>query len=461
MQIGVDSMRIGLRNIKTAIAVLICLITNVILVAFLGKETAFNWYTPFFAGIAACYSLQSDIQKSLRQAKIRSVGSIIGGILGMCVLLLFETYLSPLAIRCGGDSLALLLQYFLVALGIIIVIHVTVLTKQTDATFITCLTYLSVTISIRNGGLPVVIFAINRILSTLYGVLIAIFVNLVNILPFSYHRRKDILCICGYDNCLSYKNKLDGYTKYTINRLLFLGANITASTINEPANLHILSENIKLKLPVIVMHGAALYDFKTKTYSNIINFNIEIARTIEKIIKDHRCNYIANTIIDNVHQIFITDLSNDAEINYFNEIKNNSLINYTKTNPSENTEIVYYKVLNKTEIIDELIFKLKEEKVCCIKCKDKQYKNYSLLYIYDKRILECAYLYDHPAFKNKEIFVVGNTSCEEIIMKKANHSFCNYNAKASIIESTTNYINSKNNHKLIKKVKWLFHQKKR
>ena len=108
--------RIGFRNIKTAIAVLICLLTNVVLVAFLGKAEAFNWYTPFFAGIAACYSLQSDTLKSLRQAKIRSVGSIIGGIFGMIILLLFETYISPIATKYGGDSLALLCQYGLVAL---------------------------------------------------------------------------------------------------------------------------------------------------------------------------------------------------------------------------------------------------------------------------------------------------------------------------------------------------------
>jgi hypothetical protein len=51
-----------------------------------------------------------------------------------------------------------------------------VILNQKTATFISCLTYFSVTISIRNGGLPVFLFATNRVLSTLVGVGIALLI---------------------------------------------------------------------------------------------------------------------------------------------------------------------------------------------------------------------------------------------------------------------------------------------
>ena len=40
-----------------------------------------NMYTPFFARIAAAYTSHKDYKSSLKQAEIRSVGSVIGGLI--------------------------------------------------------------------------------------------------------------------------------------------------------------------------------------------------------------------------------------------------------------------------------------------------------------------------------------------------------------------------------------------
>ena len=303
-------------------------------------------------------------------------------------------------------------------------------------------------------------FAINRILSTLYGVLIAIIVNILNVLSIPLIRRKDILFICGYENCLENKNKINGFTKYTINRLLFLGANITTSSINAPATLDSITENLKIKLPMIVMNGAALYDFKTKTYSNIITIPKAYSRLIEKVIKANQCNYFGNAIVDNVQHIYIHKLTNDAEMNYYEKIKNAHYTNFDRDQVPNEIEVVYYTVLNKTSIVESLIETLKNFDVLCLTYKSKQYRDYSFLQIYSRKVLECNYL-QSDYFKDKKVYVVGNSSCEEIIMKKADYSLCNDNANSSVILAAKDFINNKNNDKLIKKVKKLFHQKKR
>jgi len=83
--------RIGMRIIKTAIAVFVVLLIHVILLLLDQKysydrsdwHAPSNMYTPFFAGIAAVYALHKNTKASLTQARIRSFGSVIGGYFGM------------------------------------------------------------------------------------------------------------------------------------------------------------------------------------------------------------------------------------------------------------------------------------------------------------------------------------------------------------------------------------------
>ena len=84
--------KIGLRNIKTALAILVTLLFY-LLIHVINPEIASLWYSPFFAGIAAAYSLQSDYTASFRQARIRSMGSVIGGIYGVFIVNMYEMVL--------------------------------------------------------------------------------------------------------------------------------------------------------------------------------------------------------------------------------------------------------------------------------------------------------------------------------------------------------------------------------
>ena len=104
---------------------------------------------------------------------------------------------------------------------------------------------------------------------------------------------------------------------------------------------------------------------------------------------------------------------------------------------------------------------LRDFDVLCVKKQSQQYRDCSFLNIYSKKVLECNYLKEHEAFKDKLIYVIGNSTCEEIIMKKADYSLCNYNATANLIRFAKEFTNTKDNDKLIKRIKKLYHQKKR
>ena len=168
-------IHIGKRIIKTAITLFIVLL---IYIALLALDNLFqidhnnfkapsNMYTPFFAGIAAVYATHQNKKLSIKQAKVRSVGSLVGGYFGMIIVFLYLILFN-------------LIKYVIVSVSIIPLITFTVQIKQVDAVFITCLTFLSVTVSQRNGGMPVFQFATNRVLSTLIGVGVSLFVTAVS-----------------------------------------------------------------------------------------------------------------------------------------------------------------------------------------------------------------------------------------------------------------------------------------
>ena len=80
--------RIGMRNIKTAVAVMICYI---IFIPVRGMGPAdvgsgLDLVGPFYACIAAVICMQSSVEHSLRQGISRIISTLVGGIVGLLAL---------------------------------------------------------------------------------------------------------------------------------------------------------------------------------------------------------------------------------------------------------------------------------------------------------------------------------------------------------------------------------------
>ena len=258
-------LKFGLRNIKTAIALMLTLCIEIIFY-FISPDFATTWYSPFFAGIAAVYTMQRENSKSFALARIRSFGSIFGGIFGMVVVLMYESILKDYLIDHYGYVLHLIVLYALTAIFITLLIAILVRFKQHDLVFVSALTYLSVTISLRNN-LPVFVFATNRISSTIIGVLITL---LINNFRLSCHKNQDILFVSGLDECLlTNEKRLTPYTTYTLTTLIRDGLNFTISTTRTPASLSKILLGIPLKLELMIMNGVVNYDISKETFTDI------------------------------------------------------------------------------------------------------------------------------------------------------------------------------------------------
>ena len=106
---------IGLRTIKTAIAVFLCLL-------FFPNE-------PFFACLTSVFCVQDTVSNSIDMAINRGLGTILGAVLGLIFLLIcrFITY------NVNPYFISKFLVYLTIGIGIILVIYSCNLIKKNGA----------------------------------------------------------------------------------------------------------------------------------------------------------------------------------------------------------------------------------------------------------------------------------------------------------------------------------------
>lgn len=150
--------KVGLRTIKTAISVFLCL-------ALLPDE-------PFFACLTAVFCLQDTVENSIKMGKNRGIGTIFGASVGLIIMVIFKKLTNDIQ----SVFISKTIIYLLIAVGIIIVIYTThTIIKLPGAINIACIAFLGVTTA--HAYSAPVYYAINRTFETLCGIVIAIIVN--------------------------------------------------------------------------------------------------------------------------------------------------------------------------------------------------------------------------------------------------------------------------------------------
>ena len=153
---GHSQFHIGMRNIKTAIAVLICASAYFLIDR-----------NPTFACIGAVFGMGSDMTTSKLGGGNRLFGTIIGGLLGIVLFRIYITF-HP---EAGHHPMLL----FLVFIGTILLILISQLVKWPGA-----IQPGSVMLCIILFNTPVetyISYSVNRILDTAVGVIVALAVN--------------------------------------------------------------------------------------------------------------------------------------------------------------------------------------------------------------------------------------------------------------------------------------------
>ena len=148
---------IGMRMIKTMLAVLICS-----MIGWLRGEMT------FFSMIAAIICMQKSTEETLKSSFNRAVGTAIGGVFGVAVLFC-ETQFHL--------QRWMPLYLLIVSLLIIPIIVTTLIIHKPSVSGFTSIVFLSIVIYHVDDASPY-LYAMNRLLDTIIGVIVALVVNL-------------------------------------------------------------------------------------------------------------------------------------------------------------------------------------------------------------------------------------------------------------------------------------------
>ena len=236
----------GQRIIRSAVAVALCLIVYVLR----GHRGI-----PLYSALAAMQCMQPYTKDMKGVARKRILGTVIGAVWGL-LLLVIEMLL-------GSGELNEYLHYVLVPIMLVLVLYSTVLMHVQEMAYFSGVVFLVITINHFTDANPA-IFAFNRLLDTVIGVLVASVVNRVH-LP----RRKDTktLYVSGLGNSLlGSDSRLSAYSRVELNRLMDDGIRFTISTVQTQATIRELLPGVRLRYPIITMDGAALYDMGSLEY---------------------------------------------------------------------------------------------------------------------------------------------------------------------------------------------------
>ena len=358
---------IGMRIIKSSVAVFICY-----LVFYLRGEKGIVFYSQ----LAALWCIQPYVDSSLKHALQRTIGTFIGTAFAACVIPMVYYLLT------GTNHL---LQYAIISLMIVPIIYLTVLMDRKDASFFSCVVFLSIVVLHIEDGNPF-LFVWTRFSDTMLGILIGMGVNFVH-LP--HKKRRDILFISGLDDTLiNSREKLSNYSVIELNQMIDNGLKFTIATKRTPASLIEPMKQIHLNLPVIAMDGAVLYDINTRKYLKSYVMSHEITDKLTRFIENHGFNCYVNSIVDDTLIIYHKELSNYAEKDIFNKMYSSPHRNYIYGELPERANCIYIMMIDETEKIDNFYKEMKRtgiiDNLKVLRYTSDYYPGYSYIKIYNK-----------------------------------------------------------------------------
>jgi hydroxymethylpyrimidine pyrophosphatase-like HAD family hydrolase len=466
--------KIGLRNIKTAISVLLCLIIYFVIILvchIFDKSYAANFklatqlYTPFFACLAAAYTTASTKSKSYSQAKLRLLASIIGGLFGMLAVALYQStgldwpfqhisatgnptrdltglntdFLDGRAFAHADINLDFLLSFIapviITAVAVIVVIWFCNLIKKPDCSFIAVLTLTAVMTSL---GTNPVIYGPNRIMSTIIGVLISLGVNVFTI---PHKKNKNAYFVFGVDDFYREDiKKFDGYYAYQIEKLIEDDAKVTIFTNSNVSICHDMIVTNYIKLPILTLSGAAVYDYSKEEYLYVEYIKEEDTKKLLNFFKENNYNYLTNVIKNNLLYVYTLSESKDKI--------NKGYVAYIFEEYQDNKNVVSFNLNFKT-YEEALSVKDKLTDYCTVISK---LGDTYILNIYSKELENQTYINN---IKDSTIYSFGFVDNDRLILSQTN----GYTSNKELSDYAKVIPDDKGYHKLLKEVKKIYRTK--
>lgn len=149
--------RLGLRAVKTAVAVFICMVLSRLL----------NRPGDFFASIAAIICMQQTYDETFKTGLQRFVGTAIGGLTGYVILEVMD----QIPFYSEGANI------FVIPICLLLVIYICNFINYKKSVVIGSIVLISVLSMYKSGVDSALMYVINRVLDTTMGIIVAMIIN--------------------------------------------------------------------------------------------------------------------------------------------------------------------------------------------------------------------------------------------------------------------------------------------
>jgi len=345
----------GQRILRSVLAVLFCII-----IFFLrGRRGA-----PFYSIIASLQCIQPYTENMLKVGRKRITGTLVGAFWGGLVLI-GSLYIS-------GDRATFQdtpAYYMTLVLFAGVVLYSTVLLKITESSYFSTVVFLSIIMN-HIGDADPYLFVFNRTMDTFIGVGVAIAANCLH-LPRT--RDRETLFVSGVDHVLFREDRnLSPYTRIQLNRFIKDGMRFSVSTKQTPATVRELTKGIGLKIPIIAMDGACLYDMGEMAYVKTVKMEEETAEQVAAFLTGRGFPFNVNRVEENLLVIYTRGLkisgpppekgsSQDALYHLYLKKKGSPYRNYVSAEEDVNDNVLYYLVIDRAEKVEALASDLTEQ----------------------------------------------------------------------------------------------------
>lgn len=433
--------KIGLRIMKSSLAVGVCFLISLVR----------SQGIVFYSCIAAVLCIQQDVSGSKKVAINRVKGTLLGGSVGMLVLFIEKSFL-PM------DTL--LPRYLLISVMIIPVIYLTVLLKMTTASYISCVVFMSITVSHAFDVNPL-LFATNRMIDTLIGIFVALAFNTIH---FLNHKETQRLFVSDLDHTLLQEDgTLSAYTKVKLKQLLEQGAQITIATHRTPATCLPLLQEFEFPLPLVMMNGAVLYDMKKQEYLDAQIIDPQAYDQVMDVFEKHQVNCFVHAIIHHMLHVYYGDFQNEVEEAYYHSMRKTPYKAYVYSKLPKQHHAVFIRAIHEAAILQQLYQELKAlsliHEVHMTLRLDPEHDGYAILDLYSheagKKQAVDALMKEHSF---QEVYVYGDDVEDLPLMGAATKSFAVKYAKKELFAHASK-IGSNDEDSVVQSMQHHFHKK--
>lgn len=361
--------RVGARIIKSGAAILLC---------FLIHQASPRGGILFYMALAALQCMQTDRTGSRSMAKQRISGTFIGAVYGLLTILLQYRLILPL-------QLPYVCYCALVTLCVMVSLYTAVVLKLRAAAYFSCVVYLSITM-VHIGDEDPYLFVLNRVADTLLGVAIGI---LVNNFHLPCRKMKDILFVTGLDEVLlSRDSQLSDFSRVELNRMLEEGIPFTIMTMRTPASFLEATHGIRLRLPVILMDGAVIYDPLENSYPYKCEMPYGQAAEMIDALQSMGLDSFQNVVDNDNVFIYFQEISSPGSQQIYERLRRSPYRNYIRRPLPEDEPVAYIMVMDLAEKVENAYQALAaredaaQYKFLCYPSRD--YPGYAYLKIYHK-----------------------------------------------------------------------------